>query len=176
MDDLISQQLSGHSSPFALARDAHAILQQYLRNARGDLGSNPDGDEILRDLESSIGDHLTALHPATGKPVTRDQIQAILAGLGTISSDSARPVVGAGATRGRFWCRITEGKWFGGICLGIAAYGTFRVDWVRTVILLLTILTGGILAVVYLILLLVLPVVSDVSEYEHRRDSPRSRN
>lgn len=77
-----------------------------------------------------------------------------------------------GAPRGRFRCRIKEGSRFGGICLGIAAYGDFRVDWVRTVVLLLALFTGGLVAVAYLILLLVLPVVPTMAEYERRRDQP----
>ncbi|TBL45025.1 PspC domain-containing protein [Verrucosispora sp. SN26_14.1] len=80
-------------------------------------------------------------------------------------------------SRGRFSnaarSRINEGKWFGGICLGVAAYGEFRVDWVRTVVLLLTLFTGGLLAVAYLILMLVLPVVPTVADYERQRDAPR---
>lgn len=67
--------------------------------------------------------------------------------------------------------RIDEGKWFGGVCLGIAAYGGFRVDWVRTVVLLLSLLTGGLLAVGYLALMLVLPVVPTVTDYERQRDA-----
>ncbi|MFF0721789.1 PspC domain-containing protein [Micromonospora sp. NPDC003816] len=67
-------------------------------------------------------------------------------------------------SRGRFSnaarFRINEGKWFGGICLGVAAYGEFRVDWVRTVVLLL-------------ILMLVLPLVPTVADYERQRDAPR---
>ncbi|MEH0929879.1 hypothetical protein [Micromonospora sp. CPCC 205558] len=39
--------------------------------------------------------------------------------------------------------------------------------------MLLTLLTGGLLAVVYLVLLLVLPVVPTVTDYERQRDAPR---
>lgn len=84
--------------------------------------------------------------------------------------EEGRPTV----PQGRFWCRIKEGSWFGGICLGIAAYGDFRVDWVRTVVLLLALFTGGLIAVVYLALLLVLPLVPTVTDYERRRDQPRA--
>jgi len=39
----------------------------------------------------------------------------------------AGPAVGQRPARAPFWCRINEGKWFGGICLGISARGGFRV-------------------------------------------------
>jgi phage shock protein PspC (stress-responsive transcriptional regulator) len=96
--------------------------------------------------------------------MTGAQMAAILAELGPVSPARRSPPSAEGRSRGRFWCRINEGKWFGGVCLGIAAYGGFRVDWVRTVVLLLTLLTGGLLAVAYLVLLLVLPVVPTVTE------------
>lgn len=72
-------------------------------------------------------------------------------------------------SQGRFWCRIEEGRWFGGVCLGVAAYGHFRVDWVRTLTLLLALVTGGIIAIAYLVLLLRLPVVPTMQDYERRR-------
>lgn len=98
---------------------------------------------------------------------------AILAEFGPVNPAIPAPPSAEGRARGRFWCRISEGKWFGGVCLGIAAYGGFRVDWVRTVVLLLTMFTGGLLAVAYLVLLLVLPVVPTVGDYERERDAPR---
>ncbi|MFI7026235.1 PspC domain-containing protein [Micromonospora sp. NPDC049900] len=77
--------------------------------------------------------HIRRRRPRTRRPAAR----------------SAPPPSG-GRPRGLFWCRINEGKWFGGVCLGVAAYGEFRVDWLRTVALLLTLFTGGLLAVAYL--------------------------
>jgi len=172
MDAKVSLQLSGHAAAFPATPEAQASLRRYLDEARTQLREDPDGDEIVRDLEVSIGDRLVGLRDQ-GDPVTGTQMAAILSEVGAISPTRAQTPV-HGATRGRFFCRITEGKWFGGICLGIAAYGEFRVDWVRTVVLLLTLFTGGILGLVYLVLLLVLPVVPTVREYEHRRDEPQS--
>jgi phage shock protein C len=104
--------------------------------------------------------------------VTGSQMAAILAELGPVSPARPSPPSAEGRSRGRLWCRINEGKWFGGVCLGIAAYGGFRVDTgVRTVVLLLTL--RGLLAVAYLVLLLVLPVVPTVTDYERQRDAPR---
>lgn len=173
MQELISVRLSGYGTPFPLAGDAHAPLQRYLQDARSSLGEDPDRDEIVRDLEAAVGERLAALSPTTEHPVTAEQMHAVLADVGPVGAPHRpRALNGAHPARGRFWCRIAEGKWFGGISLGIAAYGDFRVDWVRTVILLLTLATGGFLGVVYLSLLLVLPVVPNVAEYERRRDAP----
>lgn len=173
MHELISVRLTGHEALFPLTRDAHAILLQYLDGARADLRVDPDGDEILRDLESAIGDRFVALRPTTDGPISGEQLRAIVVDIGAVPTGQARQEGDYSAPRGRFWCRIKEGSWFGGICLGIAAYGQFRVDWVRTVVLLLTLFTGGLLAFIYLVLLIVLPVVPTMVEYERRRDGPR---
>ena len=165
MDEPLSIRLTGHVAAFPAAPAARDALRRYLDDARRSLHSDPDADEIVRDLESAIGDRLSTL--PRDAPVTGARMAAILAELGPVGPGPAA------GSRGRFWCRIDEGKWFGGVCLGIAAYGGFRVDWVRTVVLLLTLLTGGLLAVPYLVLLLFLPAVPTVTDYERRRDAPR---
>jgi phage shock protein C len=173
MTEPTSIRLTGHLAAFPATREARDGLRRYLDAARRDLRADADADEIVRDLESAIGDRLSTLTDSAGDPVTGPQMAALLAEFGPVSPARPAPPLAEGRPRGRFWCRINEGKWFGGICLGIAAYGEFGVDWVRTVVLLLTLITGGFIALPYLVLLLVLPVVPTVAEYEHRRDTPR---
>ncbi|QDY09337.1 PspC domain-containing protein [Micromonospora sp. HM134] len=173
MDDSTAIRLTGHTAAYPATREAYDALRRYLDDARRALRGDPDADEIVRDLEAAVGDRLSTLPGPGAAPVTGARMTAILAELGPVGpAHPAPPGVGAGV-RGRFWCRIPEGGWFGGVCLGLAAYGGFRVDWVRTVVLLLTLFTGGLLAVAYLVLLFVLPVVPTVADYERRRDAPR---
>lgn len=162
-------RVTGHEAPFAATREARDALRQYLEDARGALHRDPEADEVVRDLESAIGDRLSALTGAQQEALTGAQMTALLAELGPVHPAHHAPSPPEAAPRGRFWCRIDEGKWFGGVCLGIAAYGGFRVDWVRTVVLLLSLLTGGLLAVGYLALMLILPVVPTVGDYERQR-------
>lgn len=172
MGDTTHIRLSGHVQAFPLTPAAHTLLLRHLAETRAALAAEPDGDESFRDLESAIGDRLATLTADSDQPVDEVQMRDTLAESGPVNVD--RPASGADhAVRGPFWCRIIEGKWFGGICLGISARGGFRVDWVRTVVLLLTLLTGGFLALVYLVLLLVLPPVSSIGEYERLRNAPR---
>ncbi|MCG5461980.1 PspC domain-containing protein [Micromonospora sp. MED01] len=173
MTEPISIRLTGHVAAFPATSEARDALRRYLDDARSALRSDPDADEIVRDLECAIGDRLSAFTGLGDASVTGAQMTVILAELGPVSPARPSPPSPEGRSRGRFWCRIDEGKWFGGLCLGIAAYGGFRVDWVRTVVLLLTVLTGGLLAVPYLVLLLVLPAVPTVADYERQRDAPR---
>ncbi|WP_307799261.1 PspC domain-containing protein [Micromonospora antibiotica] len=177
MDDPTTIRLTGHHTAFPATGDARAALRRYLDEAhralRGDQDTDEDADDVVRDLEAAIGDRLGALTGPGRAPVTGAQMAAILDGFGPVRPAGPPPPAAGQRPRGRFWCRIDEGKWFGGVCLGIAAYGDFRVDWVRTVVLLLTLVTGGLLGIPYLVLLLVLPTVPTVADYRRRRDAPR---
>lgn len=174
MEQVAHMRLSGHADAFPLASAAHRQLLDYLADARAALAMDPDGDEILRDLESAIGDRLRSLLDETSAPIGDLQMAHVLSAAGTVETDHATAPSQREPRRGPFWCRISDGRWFGGICLGIAARGDFRVDWVRTIAILLLLLTGGLLGFVYLALLLALPAVPSVDEYERIRNSPRS--
>lgn len=169
MNETAHLRLTGHTEAFTLTKVAHGQLLTYLANARAALSNEPDGDETIRDLEAAIGDRLQD----AAVPVDDTVMISILAEFGTVAgADPANRSVSA-APRGRFWCRIKEGSWFGGICLGIAARGDFNPDWTRTLIFFLLLLTGGIIGVAYLVLLLVLPMVPTVAEYERLTKLPK---
>lgn len=164
-----TMRLSGHSKAFAMTPQAHRLLLGYLADARAALNAEPDGDETIRDMESTVGDRLISAS-VDDAPVTETTMRELLDEIGTVTAGS--PATSDSPRRGRFWCRIDEGKWFGGICLGIAARSELRVDWTRVVVLLLLLVTGGLIGFVYLALLIFLPRVSTVEEYERLRDSP----
>lgn len=169
MDETAHLRLTGHTETFTLTKVAHAQLLTYLTNARAALSTEPDGDETIRDLEAAIGDRLRD----AAVPVDDTEMTRILAEFGIVAgADPANRTVAA-KPRGRFWCRIKEGSWFGGICLGIAARGHFDPGWTRTVIFFLLLLTGGLIGVVYLVLLLVFPMVPTVAEYERLTKLPK---
>ena len=171
MEPIAHMRLSGHAGAFPLTPGAQHGLVQYLADARAALAADPDGDETLRDMEAGIGDRLVEL-VADGAPIGEAQMSAVLSDAGPVKDERGTTRSSAPA-RGQFWCRIQEGKWFGGICLGIAARGGFRVDWVRTIVLLLTLMTGGFLGIVYLVALLFLPPVRSVEEYKWLAAAPR---
>jgi phage shock protein C len=178
MQELISVGLTGHSAPFPLSQDAHTALRAYFDEARIRLLSDPDRDEVLRDLEMAIGDRLAGLPRAAYAAIGGEDMRGVLDAVGRVGGEetgagapSAGPV-GRGMPRGPFFCRIKEGSWSGGICVGLAAYAGFRLDWVRTIALALVVVTGGLLIVPYLVLAIKLPLVPTVADYERLRDSP----
>ncbi len=166
MQTVIQISLSGHSTPFQLDEDGYRALQSYLESARSRLKRDPDHEEILRDLEQSIGEKLTILLSSGNRIVTRKDIDAVLLQVGAVetgSTDAAADAAQFG--RPRRLCRIEEGKWFFGVCQGLAAYSSISVEWVRSIFVIVTVFTGGIPILIYLVLMFALPVVRSQDEY-----------
>lgn len=165
-------RLSGHSQTFVLTPDAHRKIFDYLAASRRHLSDDPDADETIRDLEASLGERLSVLTTSNGEALGDSEVAAALDTLGDVEPEAAKVFADDAAPHGPFWCRIVDGKWFGGICVGIAARGDFRLDWVRTIAIFLMLLSGGLIGFVYLGLLLFLPRVATVAEYRRLTSAP----
>jgi phage shock protein PspC (stress-responsive transcriptional regulator) len=139
--------------------EAFDALRRYLDQARARLRANPDQAEILGDLERSIGDKLSR-RAGAGTAATRADVLAILHEIGPVDADvDAPPQPPPSAAREpRRLYRIHEGEQIAGVCTGLAAYADLDVTLVRVIFILLTILTGGLLAIVYLVMMFALPV------------------
>lgn len=184
-------RLTGHSRVFTLTEEAHADLLDYLTDARTALAIEPDADETLRDLEASLGDQLAPLYREPTDVVDAAQMTAILDHSGAVVADLLEKKVAA-PPQGPFWARIVEGKYLGGVCLGIAARGGFNAAWVRGSAGAVVFLIAGILAplaegipmllflaatvIGYLLLLLLLPSVASATEYQRVSGRPRDGN
>ena len=166
MQTVTHVSLSGHSTPFQLEEDGYQSLRSYFERARSRLKRDPDRDEVLRDLEQSIGEKFVALLRGRDRIIAGHEVDSILTQVGTVDLDNgpsqARERLGF---RPRRLCRILEGKWFSGVCVGLAEYSSIDVDWVRTIFIIATIFTGGVVILIYLALVFTLPVVQTHDEY-----------
>lgn len=167
MKTVIHVSLSGHAKTFQLEEDACKALQAYLDRARGRLSRDPDHEEVLRDLEQSIGEKLSKSLRGDDRVVSRKEVDVVLDEIGAVNAGNGE---GAAETtafdRPRRFCRIEEGKWFFGVCQGLSAYSDIAVEWVRAIFIVGTFFTGGALILVYLLLAFVLPQVRDRREYD----------
>jgi phage shock protein C len=167
MQTVIHVGLSGHATAFLLDEDGYGSLRRYFERARAGLARDPDRDEILRDLEQSIGEKLAVLPHAGGQVIAGREIDSVLAQVGTVDLGSGNGQARhAPSMRPRRFCRIEQDKWIGGVCTGLAARSGVRVDWVRTIFILTTVFTGGMMALVYLALVFALPVLRTRDDYE----------
>lgn len=174
MQTVIHVGLSGHATTFLLDEDGYASLRAYFERARSGLRRDPDRDEILRDLEQSIGEKLAALPHSGGRVIAGGEVDSVLGQVGTVDPGSSNGQARrAPSMRSRRFCRVEQGKWISGVCAGLAIRSGIRVDWVRTIFVLATVFTGGLVALVYVALMFALPALQTRDEYEDMcRSSP----
>ncbi len=156
--------LSGHPVMFSLSEDAYDALRQYLERARLSLQDDPDYEDVLRDLEQSIGEKLAACMRSGEQVIHLADVNTVLEQVGPV--EGSNPNIPQDIPQGkRRLYRIKEGQNIFGVCQGLAAYSGIRVDWVRTIFIALTGVTGGLFLLVYLALGFILPVVPTQAEY-----------
>ena len=170
MHTVISVDLAGQERPFRLHEDAYAALRQYLDHARARLGGVAESAEVIEDLERSIGERLAALGGPTDRIIEAGDVAAILEEVGTVDlgTDGRGPIGLAGTGRHpakRRLYRIRESQQIAGVCTGLAAYADLRLDWVRTIVVALTLLTAGVFILAYLVLMFLLPVIGTRAEW-----------
>ena len=160
MKRTISVGLTGHEAQFQLDEAAYARLERYLDGAARRLRDDPERDEVVGDLERSIGDKLTALVGPERRLATTTDIDGVLEQIGAVETgnDAAVNDGNTAKPRKRRLQRIREGQQIFGVCAGLAAYAEMNVDWVRTIFVLGTLVTAGILGLVYIALAFALPV------------------
>jgi phage shock protein PspC (stress-responsive transcriptional regulator) len=166
MQTVIHVSLSGHSKTFQLEEQAYTTLQAYLERARSRLSRDPDHDEVLRDLEQSIGEKLAKSLRGDTRVISRREVEVVLNEVGAVNTGNGDAQAEAPPfSRPRRLCRIEQGKWFMGVCQGLAAYSGIAVEWVRSIFVIVSVFTGGIPVLIYLILMFALPVVQNRDEY-----------
>jgi phage shock protein PspC (stress-responsive transcriptional regulator) len=175
MHRVVDISLSGHPDPYRLHEDAYEALARYLGGARARLTDDPDRDEVIGDLERSIGEKLAGRLSPDKRVVDLGDIRGVLEDIGAVDADAgAGPTTAdAGAPHGaaadhrrvRRLYRIHEGEVVAGVCNGLATYADLNLDLVRWIVALLTIFTGGILGLAYIAAMFILPVVNTRQEY-----------
>lgn len=163
MKNLVLITLSGHAVSFKAEQSAYDALRGYLDRAKQSLQADPDHEEVLRDLEQSIGEKLNARLQSPEQVLTLADIETVLAEVGPVAGETA-PAHTAPKGRRRL-VRIQEGQDILGICQGLSAYSDIDVDWLRTIFVGLALVTGGAFILVYFVAAFFLPVIATREEY-----------
>jgi phage shock protein PspC (stress-responsive transcriptional regulator) len=175
----ISVELDG--TVFTCDEPAYAALRSYLDRAGARLGSHPDRAEVIAGLERSIAAKLRQ-RAATQSGITIDEA-AMLAALKEVgrvdgpaldgSASSAEAAYRAPGTRKLY--RLREGNWFGGVCVGLAAYAGIDPVIVRVIFILAAFFSGGIVILVYFVLMFVMPIaITDAEIADAHGGRPRT--
>lgn len=131
MNQIEKVSISGIS--FMLDMDAFEALNAYLSSLKAAYKDNPDGSEIIADIEARIAEIILSRQDSR-TVVSKTLIDRIIAQLGmpeeAIEATRAASK-GAEQTFPRRFYRNSEGAKLGGVCSGIATFFDIDPVWVR---------------------------------------------
>jgi phage shock protein C len=160
--------LAGHAGAFPMSDDARAQILGYIASTRRGMSADLISDETIRDIETAIGDQLQFILDA-GKQIDATAVKEVLERFGPAPDEERAPA----SRRAPFLCRIEEGKQISGLCLGLATRADIRVDWLRTIAVILGLFSGGLLVLVYLAAIFFAPRVQTVADYRQALEEDR---
>ena len=158
----ISVTVSLNRSTLQFDEAAYARLEQYLAESASLLEGDPDPQEILNDLEQAVADQCTRRMAADQAIVTLAQLEPALGEIGTVQVPGGGTAPehsprDAGRDAARPLRQVSEGAVISGVCQGLARYFGLDVTVLRTIAVVLLVVTGGGMIPVYLALMLLMP-------------------
>jgi len=120
-----------HDQVYQLDERAYEILRAYLDRTDAQLATNPDRNEIVRDLEQSIGEKFVRSVSPTKTVVTTSDVERVLAEIGPVDggtnhTTTANTSAGTPERTPKRLFQIRDGAMISGLCNGLAAY--FNLD------------------------------------------------
>ena len=159
-------QISINSTLFSLEEGAYEKLSLYLEEIRSAFADEAGGQEILKDIEARIAEHLKDRNEAV---ITAKAVDAVIAIMGTVTELTGKPDSNSGAPKKhaakalhgeRRLYRDEDNAILGGVCAGIAAYLEVDPTWVRIAFVILMFFGFGLIIPIYIILWLIIPPAS----------------
>ncbi len=171
------RQCSISSIAFTLEIDAYEALYNYLESIRARYTDNPDGEEILSDIEARIAELILSVHGAE-RVVAKPLVDNIIGQMGSANdicdseptTQDEEPPKEQNKARRHLYRNIDDAP-IGGVCSGIAAYAGCSAATVRIITLLLLIF-GGVSFWIYIILWLVIPAAETARQKLEMRGEP----
>ena len=126
MKEVIKVSIAGIA--FALDKEAHKVIETYLNTLRNGYADNPDGSEIVADIEARIAELILTAQPAD-RVVERELTDKIVAQLGY--PDDFEPVAETKSRMQKRLYRSAHGQKIGGVCSGLGVYFGIDPSWIR---------------------------------------------
>lgn len=135
MNEIKKCSISGIS--FTLDNEAYARLEEYISSLKKAYDHNPDGAEIIADIEARIAELILSALSDAGQTVRKPLIENIIAQLGCaedISGESAddEPIKSDTRIPRRLYRDVENAK-LGGVCAGLGKYFDVDTVWIRLV-------------------------------------------
>ena len=183
MNKIININLGGY--PFTIDDDAYEHLKRYIDGLRLHFRTFQGADEIIEDIESRLAE-LFNNRLENRQIITNNDVQAAIARMGTpedFGSDSvfeeemnyaksSNKTTYNYRTGKRLYANLDD-KIISGVCSGLSAYfGIHDPVWVRIAFVVFSFVTAGTLAIIYFVLMVILPKAETASQKLEMRGEP----
>jgi phage shock protein PspC (stress-responsive transcriptional regulator) len=169
----VSINLGGYS--FNIDEDAYTDLKIYLKNLELHFAGEESSSEILSDIETRMAELFRSKITGYKQVINIDDVRQVISVLGTPEdiADNEDPT-----PRDKFsspgyhrMYRDPDHRIIGGVCSGMGAYWDIEPLIIRILFVAL-VLAGGIGALVYLILYIVLPEAKTTAQKIEMKGNP----
>jgi phage shock protein PspC (stress-responsive transcriptional regulator) len=173
----VSINLGGYS--FNIDEDAYAELKRYLKNLELHFSGEESSSEILSDIETRMAELFRTKITSYKQVINIEDVRQTISVLGTPEdiSDKDGPTIHDkfSSTGYHRMYRDTEHRVIGGVCSGIGAYWDIDPVIIRILFIAFSI-AGGIGALVYLILYIVIPEAKTTAQKIEMKGHPVNIN
>ena len=160
---------------FNIDEDAYAELKIYLRNLELHFAGEESSSEILSDIEARMAEIFRTKLTSYKQVITIDDVRDVIAILGMPEdiSDAEGDSSGKKSSSPGYhrMYRDPDHRIIGGVCAGMGAYWDIDPIIIRIIFIAL-IFAGGIGAIVYLILYIVLPEARTTAQKIEMKGEP----
>lgn len=181
MNKVISISLNGNA--YQLEEAGYDLLKQYLEQAERQLKDNPDKAEIIADLEQAIADKCNSYLRPHKNVISNSEIEQIIKDMGPVEGGNAQDTSSqnehasaqnsaSNAEVPKRLYQIRDGAIISGLCKGISVYFDVDVSIIRILFVFLAFITGGIWALVYLIMMFLIPYANTTEDMAAARGAP----
>ena len=169
----VSINLGGYS--FNIDEDAYTELKRYLKNLELHFAGEESSSEILSDIETRMAELFRTKITSYKQVINIEDVRQAISILGTPEdiSDNEGP-----SPRDKFsspgyhrMYRDTDHRLIGGVCSGMGAYWDIDPLIIRVIFVALA-LTGGLGAIVYLILYIAIPEAKTTAQKIEMKGNP----
>ena len=169
----VSINLGGYS--FNIDEDAYTELKRYLRNLEVHFAGEESSSEILSDIETRLAELFRTKITSYKQVITIDDVRQAISVMGTpedISDNDHRSAKEKFSSPGyhRMY-RDPDNRIIGGVCSGMGAYWDIDPVILRIIFVVLT-LAGGMGALIYLILYIVIPEAKTTAQKIEMKGEP----
>ena len=169
----VSVNLGGYS--FNIDEDAYSELKRYLKNLEFHFAGQESSSEILSDIETRMAELFRAKITGYKQVITITDVNEVISVLGTPEdiadneSNSSREKFSSPGYHRMY--RDPDHRIIGGVCAGMGAYWDIDPIILR-VLFVAFLVAGGLGALIYLILYIVLPEAKTTAQKIEMKGEP----